>query len=262
MSCRFMWFSILSMLLPATLLSAAPSEAEPPRLDLLAIPTVDPSLVKMRAVTHGPKFHWFGYYNKYQIDSSGRYLLTMEANFEHRSPKPEDTVKIGMVDLADGDRWIELGESRAWSWQQGCMLQWRPGSESEILYNDREGDKFVCRILDANTRKLRTLPLAIEHVTADGKRAVCADFRRIADTRPGYGYAGVPDPYRKVMAPDEIGVWSMDLDTRAPSASKCCICSICPPVESWFWESFPLPRNTLANGVATCTRASLATASS
>ena len=39
-----------------------------------------------------------------------------------------DAIKIGMVDLEDGDRWIELGESRAWCWQPGCMLQWRPGS--------------------------------------------------------------------------------------------------------------------------------------
>jgi len=42
-----------------------------------------------------------------------------------------------MVDLNSGDTWTQLGESRAWCWQQGCMLQWRPGSKNEIIWNDR-----------------------------------------------------------------------------------------------------------------------------
>jgi hypothetical protein len=194
-------------------MSASLAPAAPPKLDLPSLPVVAPSLVKMRAVTRGPKYHWFGYYNKHQIDATGRYVLCMEVDSENRSPKPEDIVKIGMVDLAGGDRWIELAESRAWNWQQGCMLQWRPGSETEILFNDRESGRFICRVLDVKTRKLRTLPMAIEHVTADGKRAVCADFRRIQYIRAGYGYAGLPDPTRDILTPNDTGVWSMDLDS-------------------------------------------------
>jgi hypothetical protein len=77
----------------------------------------------IRTITRGPWFHWFGYYDKLQFDPTGRYVLGMEVDFEHRSPKAEDTIRIGMVDLQDGDRWIELGTSSAWGWQQGCMLQ-------------------------------------------------------------------------------------------------------------------------------------------
>ena len=72
-----------------------------------------------RVITRGPKHHWFGYYDKLQFDPSSRFVLGMQVGFEHRSPKPDDVIKIGMVDLSDGDRWIELGESRAWCWQQG-----------------------------------------------------------------------------------------------------------------------------------------------
>jgi len=177
----------------------------PQKLNLGNLPVANASLVKMRAVTRGPKFHWFGYYDKDQIDATGRYLLAMEVDFEHRSPRPDDVIKIGMVDLADGNRWIELAESRAWSWQQGCMLQWRPGSETEILFNDRQGNRFVCRVFNVKTGKVRTLPMAIEHVTADGKWAVCSDYRRIQYIRAGYGYAGLPDPNRDVLAPDDVG---------------------------------------------------------
>jgi hypothetical protein len=173
----------------------------------------DSVLPPVRAVTRGPKAHWFGYYDKDQLDVSGRYLLCMEVDFEHRLPKPDEAVKLGMVDLADNDRWTELGQSRAWSWQQGCMLQWRPGSEREVVWNDREGDRFVCRILDVQTRKLRTLPLPIEHISPDGKFAACGDFSRIWNIRAGYGYAGIPDAHADQKAPAEIGVWWMDLET-------------------------------------------------
>jgi len=67
----------------------------------------------------------------------------MEVDFEHRLPKSNEAVKIGMVDLADGDKWIELGESRAWCWQQGGMLQWRPASDREVVWNDRKDEWLV-----------------------------------------------------------------------------------------------------------------------
>ena len=79
----------------------------------------------MRAVTRGPKHHWFAYYDKWQFDPTDRFLLGMEVDFEHRSVKADDVIKVGMIDFQDNDRWIELGETRAWCWQQGCMLQWR-----------------------------------------------------------------------------------------------------------------------------------------
>ena len=89
-------------------------------------------LPPVRQITRGPKFHWFGYYDKLEFDPTGRYVLGMEVDFEHRSPTADDVIRVGMVDLEAGDRWIELGTSRSWCWQQGCMLQWLPGSNSEI----------------------------------------------------------------------------------------------------------------------------------
>jgi hypothetical protein len=173
----------------------------------------DVPLPPIRAVTRGPKIHWFGYYDKVQLDPSGRYLLCMEVGFEHRLPAAGEPVKVGMVDLADGDRWIELGESLAWSWQQGCMLQWRPRSDREVLWNDREGDRFVCRILDVKTRERRTLPMPIEHMSPDGKHAAGGDFSRIFTIRAGYGYPGIPDAHADEKAPAGIGVRWLDLET-------------------------------------------------
>ncbi len=166
-----------------------------------------------RAVTKGPGHHWFAYYDKLEFCPEDRFLLSMEVSFEHRSPEPDDTIKIGMVDLQDSDRWIELGESRSWGWQQGCMLQWLPGSADRIIWNDRENDGFVSRILNVNTRELRTLPAPVYSITPDGKTAVYPDFSRINDMRPGYGYAGFPDRYADQRAPSETGIFRLDLET-------------------------------------------------
>ncbi len=167
----------------------------------------------VRVITRGPKHHWFGYYDKLQFDPTGRYVLGMEVDFEHRSPTGSDVIQIGMVDLQDNDRWIELGQSKAWCWQQGCMLQWVPGSKTEVLWNDREGDHFVCHILDVHTGKKRTLPHPIYSVSPDGKSAVAPDFSRIQDVRSGYGYPGLSDRYFDDLAPRETGIFHVDLES-------------------------------------------------
>jgi hypothetical protein len=97
----------------------------------------------IRQITRGPGFHWFGYYDKLQFSPDNRFVLGNKVGFEHRSPTVEDEIEVGMVALHDHDCWIPLGKTKAWCWQQGCMLQWIPGSESKVIWNDREQDRFV-----------------------------------------------------------------------------------------------------------------------
>ncbi len=167
----------------------------------------------VRTITKGPKFHWFGYYDKLEFDPTETLVLANQVDFEHRSPTPEDAIQVGMVDLAHGDEWIELGESKAWGWQQGCMLQWIPGSKSEVIWNDREDGEYVARILDVKSGKKRTIGKAIYTLSPDGKYGYASDFARIQNHRPGYGYAGVKEPYRDQHAPEESGIWRIDLAT-------------------------------------------------
>lgn len=172
-------------------------------------------LPPIRAITHEPKFHWFAYYDKLQFDPSCRYALGMEVDFEHRSPRANDIITVGMVDLNNGDRWMPLGQSRAWCWQQGCMLQWRPGSKNEIIWNDRSDTepKYICHILNVQNRKKRILAYPIYTLSPDGRTAVSPDFRRIQDMRPGYGYPGLADPYTEDPTPKDSGIFRLDLDS-------------------------------------------------
>jgi hypothetical protein len=137
----------------------------------------------------------------------------MSVDFEHRSPRPDDRITIGMVDLQDQDRWIELGTSTAWCWQQGCMLQWMPGSSSQIIWNDRQDGQYVSHLLNITSGVKTTIPHPIYAVSPDGRTAISTDFRRLGDTRPGYGYNGIPDPYSAQAAPEQSGIYRIDLTT-------------------------------------------------
>ena len=169
--------------------------------------------VPYRQLTFAPGNHWFAYYDKLECDPSQRYALAMRVDFEGRSPTDKDIIEIGMVDLLDNCKWTKLGVSRAWGWQQGCQLQFIPQSDSEVIWNDREGDKFVARILDVKTGKIRVLPRAIYALSPDGKWAVTVDYSRVNDMRPGYGYKGIPDPCAAANVPADSGIWKVDLKT-------------------------------------------------
>lgn len=177
------------------------------------------SLPSARTITRGPAHHWFGYYDKLQFDPADRYVLSNQVTFEHRTPTAADVIRVGMIDTSEGDKWIELGTSRAWGWQQGCMLQWVPHTDGEVMWNDREGDapagRHVCRILNVKTREQRTIGRPIYTLSPDGRYGLSVNFARLQFFRPGYGYVGLPDPHADDPAPSEDGIFRVDMKTGA-----------------------------------------------
>ncbi|MFH5805406.1 hypothetical protein [Alienimonas sp. DA493] len=189
-----------------------------PRRGRAESPGVANANVPVRKLTDGPRHHWFGYYDKLQFSPGDQFVLSNAVDFEGRSPTADDSIGVGFVDRRADDGFQEVGRSAAFGWQQGCMLQFRPGHGDEIVWNDREGDRFVCRLLDLSLEptdgpSLRTIPEPVYTLAPDGKTGINADFRRINDLRPGYGYAGLPDPHADELAPEASGVRSVDLDS-------------------------------------------------
>ena len=58
-----------------------------------------------------------------QFDATGRYLLKMRIDFEYRDIQPADRGDTGFIDFKDLCKWTKIGETTAWSWQQGPRLQ-------------------------------------------------------------------------------------------------------------------------------------------
>lgn len=168
-----------------------------------------------RPITSGPAFHFFGYYDKFQIDKSGTKMLTMEVDFMDRMPTPDDTARIGVIDLTSNNALELVAETQAWCWQQSCMLQWYPGDpENKIIYNVRiDRNHFGCCIQDIHTGEKQIYDTPLYTITSDGSLALCPNFSRLATLRPGYGYEGVPDPWAAEQASGEDGIRRLDFRT-------------------------------------------------
>jgi hypothetical protein len=167
-----------------------------------------------RPVTSGPNHHHFGYYDKCPWDATGRYLLALETTFIDRPPTADDRATLGMVDLEEENRWIPLDETPAWNWQQGTMLRWLPTApDREIIYNSVVDGNYVSLVRDVHSGETRALPRPIYAVSNDGRSAVTLNFSRVHRTRPGYGYACLPDPWEGHPQPGEDGIYWMDLVT-------------------------------------------------
>ena len=164
-------------------------------------------------VTPSGKHHFFGYYDKFPWDSSGRYFLALQVDFIDRPPNPEDVATVGMVDLSSGE-WHALDETRVWNWQQGTMLQWVGSApDRQIIYNSLEGERYGAVIRDVHTGETRTLPRPVYALSPDGSQAVTLNFSRVHRCRRGYGYEELPDPWEADDHPKEDGIYQMDLQT-------------------------------------------------
>ncbi len=89
------------------------------RLTALAQTTSDAKLPPIRVITRGPKFHGRGYYDKLLFGPTNRYVLANEVDFEHRSPRADDVIRVGVVEnewridahpnaCCDG-KWVPIG---------------------------------------------------------------------------------------------------------------------------------------------------------
>lgn len=172
----------------------------------------------IQSVTKGPKHHYFGYYNVTPWDSTGRYMLALEADFCERPHDRDDVGRIGLIDTEEGNSWRHLAETRAWNWQQGCMLQWLPSQADRcIVYNDLVNDQPVSRVLDVFTGETRCLPRPIFCLSHNGKEALSLNFARLHRTRPGYGYVGAADLTVGESRPRNDGIYRMDMESGESS---------------------------------------------
>lgn len=158
------------------------------------------------------RHYFFGYFDKFPYDKSGRRLLGNRIDFTARQPEVGETSTLGWFDLTDNCRFHPFAETLAWNWQQGSMLQFLNDADDLVIYNDREDDHFVARIFNLATGKLeRTLHRPIYCLSPDGRWALSVNFSRLDRERPGYGYNGAYDPFAGELTPENDGIWLIDL---------------------------------------------------
>ena len=145
------------------------------------------------------------------LDETGRRAVAFESSIAERWMTPEDGIAVGLVHLDRGG-FEPVGRSHAWSWQQGPMAQFHP-SGRQVFWNDREEGQFVARLLDLESGLVRTLPRPVYAVDPAGAFALGVNMARLDEARPGYGYTGGTGAGLDESAPEQDGVWRMDLQS-------------------------------------------------
>ena len=153
-----------SLALAATA-GAALGEARPTEATL-----VSDQLPPVRALTGGPKHHWFGYYDKWEFDPTCRFVLGMEVEFEGRSPRADDVIKVGMVDTQDGDKWIEHPDPYAeFSNYHASWTMVFGSNETEVWFSSEVTGSGI--VEEHETQKLDDLHTELTHtVIGYGKK--------------------------------------------------------------------------------------------
>ena len=170
-------------------------------------------------ITPGNSHFFFGYYDLPAVDYAGRHLCH-KVRFRDHLPTPGDFTTLGWVplpkderDVDDDSQYQPFSETRAWNFQQGAMLQWLLSREDTCVYNTFDDGQFGSCIHNLRTGTRQKLNLPIANISQDGTKALCINMARVYDFRPGYGYEEIPDPFFAIEAPEDDGVFLMDLVT-------------------------------------------------
>jgi hypothetical protein len=167
--------------------------------------------VPMVRLTEGAGHFFFGYYDVAAFDAGGKRHLYHRVGFMDRQPRADDIAELGLIDIETKVRTV-IGSTTAWNFQQGSMLQWNPTApDREVIYNFRSDGICRAAILDLPTGKTRRLDRPVAALDPKGRYALSLNFARLFDFRPGYGYPGLTDPNARAEAPDDDGVFRIDL---------------------------------------------------
>lgn len=154
------------------------------------------------------------YYDIPVFDRDGALIAAHRMDFQRRTIEADDRVAVGVVDAASGG-FTRLGESRAFSWQQGPIAQFAPGTRRLVWCDRDEAGRLVARVHDLDGGATATLPRPVYALSPDGRTALSLDMDRLDALRAGYGYAGGRDAAPQRRTADD-GVWALDLSGGAP----------------------------------------------
>ena len=196
-----------------------------PMLDFMgfiAIPLFDMMNKKLdvKCLSSDGKHVFFSYYDLSPFDRKDTKVFAYRTHHPLTSPDPQSCIDIGYYEvdpLKNNTNFIIIGESYAWSWQQGSRLQWYPKNRKEktIFYNSVKANKYIGIIQDIDSREIiKKIPSPLYDISDCGNKGLSLNFSRLQRLRPGYGYASLPDLTEKENIPKNDGVFLFDFKTE------------------------------------------------
>ena len=110
--------------------------------------------------------YFYGYYDKSPWDADDRYMIALQVKQSYQSVAPKEPGTVFLIDTADNNRPVRIGETHSWNVQQGCMAQWLgPDFRERIIYNDFRDGSYCSVIFNVSTMtEERVLPLPVYDV--------------------------------------------------------------------------------------------------
>jgi hypothetical protein len=137
-------------------------------------------------------------------------------------PEAEEAATIILIDTQEDNRIQRIDKTHAWNPQQGTMFYWNPLSpETQFFFNDRDvetGEVFTV-VYDVELRKrvreyrYKDTPVGNSGVAADGSSFLALNYGRLARLRPVTGYPDARDWSRDQAAPENDGIFIVDIKT-------------------------------------------------
>lgn len=163
---------------------------------------------------------FFGYYDKRQLSLDGRRLLACAVPSRvAKMSEPNAAMRVGWFDLADG-AFQDIGSTRAYNWQQGCMLRWMPGSDDTLVtFNAWRDDRLVSVVIDTETgQETLERPYAFYDIAPSGELFATCSFSRLHQLRVGYGYWQVVNQNKESASgrPDDVLITIIDATSSQP----------------------------------------------
>jgi len=181
--------------------------------------------LEVTQLTYGPHHHFFGYIGQSLTtpwNASGRYILSLRTTFHDRMPNPGEAADVVLIDTHNDYRVLPVEKCRAWNFQQGTMFYWNPKHpETQFFFNDRDLEtNLVFTVLYDVEQKKRIreyrfegLSVANGGVSPTGEFFLAINYGRMARLRPVTGYPGAADPTAATPAPDNDGIFRVDVET-------------------------------------------------
>jgi len=181
--------------------------------------------LQIQQITHGPKHHFFGYIGQSLTipwNRSERYILSLRTDFHDHMPKPYEAADIVLIDTQNNYHVIPMEKTLGWNFQQGTMFYWNPKhAESQFFFNDRDPktQQVFTVLYDIEQRcrireyRFDDVPVANGGVCPTGEFFLAINYGRLARLRPVTGYPGAADPTAEVAAPENDGIFRVDIAT-------------------------------------------------
>lgn len=156
--------------------------------------------------------YFFGFHDKCPWSPNNTMLLAHKFDIPNRMPRKGESVKIGYFTGDSMEEYHLIGETYAWNWQMGAMLQW-VGATDHIICNDMDNSRLVARILDHKGNVLQVVSRPVAAIHPNGRKALGYSFARLKTVAPAYSYASGIDDDPDHPCPNRIGLYLVDLIT-------------------------------------------------